>query len=73
MRKVLLFSLFSLITSSVYAQEENTDYELKTNEKYGYVIDKNGKKIEGIVRLAGSEMSPWGQPKKSEIYCYFRY
>ena len=43
MKKVLLFSLFSLITSSVYAQEENTDYELKTNEKYGYVIDKRKK------------------------------
>lgn len=64
MKKVLLFGLFSVMTSSVYAQEENTDYELKADEKYGYVIDKNGKKIEGIVRLAGSDMSPWVNQKK---------
>lgn len=64
MKKVLLFGFFSLMTSGVYAQEETNDYELKADEKYGYVIDKNGKKVEGIVRLAGSDMSPWVNQKK---------
>jgi hypothetical protein len=64
MRKILLFALFSLMTTSVYAQEENTDYELKADEKFGYVIDKSGNKIEGIVRLAGNDMSPWVNQKK---------
>lgn len=64
MRKILLFGLFSLMTTAVYAQEENTDYELKADEKFGYVIDKSGNKIEGIVRLAGNDMSPWVNQKK---------
>lgn len=64
MKKVLLFGLLSLMTSNIYAQEENSDYELKANEKNGYIIDKNGKKIEGIVRLAGDEMNPWVNQKK---------
>ena len=64
MKKVLLFSLFTFISFHAYAQEENTDYELRTNEKYGYIIDKNGKKIEGIVRLNGDAMNPWSNQKK---------
>ncbi len=45
-------------------KKKTPDYELKANEKNGYIIDKNGKKIEGIVRLAGDEMNPWVNQKK---------
>lgn len=64
MKKVLVLSLFTLISFNAYAQEDNTDYELRTDEKYGYIIDKSGKKIEGIVRLNGDAMSPWSNQKK---------
>lgn len=64
MKKLLLLGLFSLMTSNIYAQEDNAEYEMRQNEKYGYVIDKNGKKIEGIVRLNGDEMNPWQNQKK---------
>ncbi|MCJ7936002.1 MAG: hypothetical protein MUW56_20830 [Chryseobacterium sp.] len=64
MKKLLLFSLFTLISFKAYAQEDNSDYELRSNEKYGYIIDKNGKKIEGIVRLNGDAMNPWSNQKK---------
>lgn len=56
--------LLSLASYNVYAQEDNTEYEMRTAEKPGYIIDKGGKKIEGIVRLAGNDMSPWTNQKK---------
>jgi len=37
---------------------------LRTDEKHGYIIDKSGKKIEGIVRLNGDAMNPWSNQKK---------
>nr|WP_314490769.1 hypothetical protein [uncultured Chryseobacterium sp.] len=64
MKKILFLGMVSLMTCSIYAQEENSDYELRSDEKYGYIIDKSGNKIEGIVRLAGSDMSPWVNQKK---------
>lgn len=65
MKKVLALSLFALISFNAYAQEDNnTDYELRGDERYGYIIDKSGKKIEGIVRLNGDAMSPWNNQKK---------
>ncbi|REC63703.1 hypothetical protein DRF65_03035 [Chryseobacterium pennae] len=65
MRKVLALCLFALVSFNAYAQEDNnTDYELRGDEKYGYIIDKNGKKIEGIVRLNGDAIYPWNNQKK---------
>lgn len=64
MKKILLFSLFTLVSFNAYAQEDNTDYELRADEKYGYIIDKSGKKVEGIVRLNGDAMNPWSNQKK---------
>lgn len=55
MKKVLLFGLFCLATSNFYAQEDGAN----AGEKYGYIIDKGGKKIEGIVHLHGGYSSPW--------------
>lgn len=65
MKKALLFSLFTIVSINTYAQEDgNTDYELRNDEKPGYIIDKSGKKIEGIVRLNGDERNPWDNQKK---------
>lgn len=65
MRKVLAFGLFALVSFNAYAQEDNnTDYELRRDEKYGYIVDKSGKKIEGIVRLNGDALYPWNNQKK---------
>lgn len=64
MKKLLLVGLFSLASFNAYAQEDNMDYEMRAGEKYGYIIDKGGKKIEGIVRLNGSDNSPWQNQKK---------
>ncbi|WP_240453364.1 MULTISPECIES: hypothetical protein [unclassified Flavobacterium] len=47
-----------------FAQENDTDYELRANEKEGWIIDKKGNKIEGVVRLMGSEDSPWVNQQK---------
>ncbi|PWN71315.1 hypothetical protein C1631_001455 [Chryseobacterium phosphatilyticum] len=56
MKKLLLISLFGLLSLNIYAQEETDTYN---GQRYGYIIDKAGKKIEGIVRLNGSSSSPW--------------
>ncbi len=64
MKKISLLLILALISTNIYAQTENEDYELKSNERLGYIIDKNGKKTEGIVRLAGSQESPWVNQKK---------
>jgi len=64
MKKALLLGMFTLVSFNAYAQEDNTDYELRTDEKYGYIVDKSGKKTEGIVRLNGDAMNPWNNQKK---------
>lgn len=64
MKKILLLSLFALASVNAYAQDDNTDYELRTDEKHGYIIDKSGKKIERIVRLNGDAMNPQSNQKK---------
>lgn len=56
MKKLLLIGLFSLASLNAYAQDETTTYN---GEKYGYIIDKAGKKIEGVVQLNGGYSSPW--------------
>ncbi|MGE8553418.1 MAG: hypothetical protein ACN6OB_05695 [Chryseobacterium jejuense] len=65
MKKVLALSLFAVASFNAYAQEDNnTDYALRGDERYGYIIDKSGKKTEGIVRLNGDALSPWDNQKK---------
>ncbi|KMQ61666.1 hypothetical protein ACM46_16185 [Chryseobacterium angstadtii] len=64
MKKILVFSFFALMYFPAFAQEDNTDYDLRNDEKYGYIIDKGGKKIEGIVRMNGDANNPWNNQKK---------
>ncbi|ASE61030.1 MULTISPECIES: hypothetical protein [Chryseobacterium] len=56
MKKLLLMGLFGFLSVNMYAQEETDTYN---GQKYGYIIDQSGKKIEGVVRLNGSSVSPW--------------
>lgn len=63
MKNLLFISLLSVFSLNVYAQDNNSEYEMKPDEKLGYIIDKNGNKIEGIVRLA-EEKYPWENQKK---------
>lgn len=49
---------FSLISFSVQAQEQEEDGTYN-GEKYGYIIDKTGKKTEGVIHLHGGYSSPW--------------
>lgn len=58
MKKLLLIGLFGLLSLNAYAQEqdENATYN---GEKYGYIIDKSGRKTEGVVHLHGGYSSPW--------------
>ncbi|WP_419867798.1 hypothetical protein [Chryseobacterium sp. CT-SW4] len=61
MKKILFIGLFGFISFHTYAQESSDTYN---GQKYGYIIDKSGKKIEGIVQLNGSSMSPWQNQSK---------
>ena len=54
----------ALLPFCSFAQESDSDYELRANEKEGWIINKKGEKIEGIVRLMGSEDSPWVNQQK---------
>lgn len=63
MKKIFLLSLLCYLPFVVNAQD-NDEYELKGTEKFGYIIDKNGKKINGLVKLAGSSTTPWQNQKK---------
>ncbi|AZA83474.1 hypothetical protein C1637_15565 [Chryseobacterium lactis] len=56
MKKLLLIAFFGLVSLNIYGQEETDTYN---GQKFGYIIDKAGKKIEGVVRLHGSSYSPW--------------
>lgn len=58
-KKTLLIAVLALLTTPVFAQELETEYELRPNEKRGWIIDSKGKKIDGIVKLAGTEDTPW--------------
>lgn len=64
MKKLLLAGIFLLAAGNIYAQEDMNDYALRSDEKFGYVIDKSGKKTEGIVRLVGGDRDPWQNQKK---------
>lgn len=65
MRKLFFTALFAASSIAMYAQESDSlDYELKPNEKMGYVITDKGEKIEGIVKLVGTDQDPWMNQKK---------
>jgi len=64
MKKLLLIGLFGLLSLNVYAQEETGVYN---GQKYGYIIDKGGKKIEGVVSLNGGYSSPWQNQLKMQF------
>lgn len=64
MKKLVLVGLMGFISLQISAQDENTEYEMRVGEKQGFIIDKGGKKIEGIVRLAGDSNYPWTNQKK---------
>ena len=58
MKKLLLIGLFGLASLNASAQEQN-ETGTYNGEKYGYIIDKSGKKTEGVVQLHGGYSSPW--------------
>ncbi len=63
---ILTLGLLSLSILS-FAQDkdkDNEEYELKGNEKQGYIITKDDQKIEGIVKLVGTDNNPWMNQKK---------
>lgn len=64
MKKIILAIALMACFAPVSAQQDDEEYELRGNEKFGYIIDKDGKKIEGIVRLQGTETTPWVNQKK---------
>ncbi len=64
MKKILLVSCLSIFAAPLFAQEAEEEYELRGNEKYGYVIKSDDQKIEGIVKLVGGESNPWVNQKK---------
>lgn len=70
MRKFLLTAALSAVCFSVFAQTDTTgdgnsdEYELRGNEKYGYIVTQDDKKIEGIVKLLGTPQTPWVNQKK---------
>ncbi|PKF75961.1 hypothetical protein [Chryseobacterium sp. PMSZPI] len=64
MKKLLLIGLFGLVSMNMHAQEQTETYN---GQKYGYIIDKAGKKIEGVVSLHGSYLSPWQNQLKVQF------
>lgn len=60
MFKIVCFTFFaSFVSFCSLAQETSDEYQLRANEKLGWIIDKEGNKIEGIVKLTGSKDTPW--------------
>lgn len=65
----MLLSVFvclsiGIIHAQPTSEQDNDDYELKGNEKDGWIIDKDGNKTEGIVKLLGTSETPWVNQKK---------
>ncbi len=63
-KNFLFMASLALLPICSFAQESDTDYELRANEKEGWIIDKKGNRIEGIVRLMGDQDSPWVNQQK---------
>jgi hypothetical protein len=65
MKQLLLTAAFMAFSFLLLAQEdENEEYELKANEKFGYIITDKDEKIEGIVKMMGTPEAPWVNQKK---------
>ena len=64
LKRILLITSCFFISFASFAQGDDEEYELRANEKHGYIIDKKGNRIEGIVKLAGDDQSPWLNQKK---------
>ncbi|MDR3678566.1 MAG: hypothetical protein P4L41_01290 [Flavipsychrobacter sp.] len=66
MKNLLITALFTGITFSMCAQEDTLKkgYELRGKEKYGYIVSKDDKKTEGIVKLMGTKTTPWVNQQK---------
>lgn len=63
-KNYLLAAAIALLPVCAFSQEGEDEYELRANEKQGWIIDKKGNKIEGVVKLMGSVESPWVNQKK---------
>lgn len=64
LKKLSFIVSFVLLPLLSVAQDGDKEYELRSNEKEGWIINKKGEKIEGILRLMGSEDSPWVNQQK---------
>lgn len=59
LKKLLLTTALTVLPFALFAQETTEEYELRGNEKMGWIINKEGKKIEGVVKLMGTAETPW--------------
>jgi hypothetical protein len=64
MKKTILAALFLSVSFLASAQEGDDEYELRSGEQQGYIITKDDKKLEGIVKLVGKSKNPWMNQKK---------
>lgn len=64
MKKTILAALFLSVSFLASAQEGDDEYELRSGEQQGYIITKDDKKLEGIVKLVGNSETPWTNQKK---------
>lgn len=65
MKEILtLFMALTMLPIATLAQENENEYELRHQEKEGWIIDKQGHKTEGIVKLMGSFDTPWINQQK---------
>jgi hypothetical protein len=64
MKKTILAALFLSVSFLASAQEGDDEYELRSGEQQGYIITKDDKKLEGIVKLVGKSENPWMNQKK---------
>lgn len=69
-KKILTITVLTLLPFTLSAQEVADEYELRANEKMGWIIDKDGKKIEGVVKLMGAEDTPWENQQKVKFIAH---
>jgi hypothetical protein len=64
LKTMLTIALLSCALITKAQDNTQNTYELRGKEQFGYIIDKDGNKTEGIVKLAGNEENPWMNQKK---------
>ena len=69
-KKLLVLTILTLLSFPIVAQEGSDEYELRSNEKMGWIIDKDGKKIEGVVKLIGTAETPWENQLKVKFIAF---